>query len=217
MGHQHKPITCISFLKTPSSSTKSPGHGKKISSSSYSFELGRAPNGMYVNCCSKCLNNQVVKARGPAFPDKYRQSAASRSCFELDTVSSENKTALPLFHPKYSLVDKPLRRRKTGDKRSSLYWGQKMLLSLILIFQCLEWPQPIFWVFVFPVHAFEVGFHRVTSQKTEEGERGGNVVPRESFCKKGHERVAKARETRAQASSQCGAAQRGVSKRVFTF
>lgn len=169
---------------------------------------------MYVNCCCKCLNNQVVKARGPAFPDKYGRSAASRGCFELDTVSSENKMALPLFHPEYPLVDKPLRRRKTGDKRSVLYWGQKMLLALILIFQCLQWPRPIFWVFVFPVHAFEVGFRRVTSQKTEEGERGGNVVPRESFCKKGHERVAKAREARAQASSRCGAVQRGCRKEL---
>ena len=211
---------------------------------------------MYVNCCSQCLNKQVVKARGPAFPDKYRRSAASWGCFELDTVSSENKTTLLLFHLKYPLVrkiswwrkwqptpvflpgkshgqrslagysprgrkesdmteharthplvDKPLRR--AGDKRSFLYWNSKMLLTPVLTCQSFEWPQHIFWVFVLPVHAFEVGFHRVTSQKTEKGEGGRNAATPGVFLQEGPGASGKDAGGPGTASSKPRAARRG--------
>lgn len=80
---------------------------------------------MVVNRCSKCLNNQVVKTRGLAFPDNHRQTAASPGCFELDTVSDESKTTSPLFHLKYPLVGEPLRSRRTGDKKNFLDLGQR--------------------------------------------------------------------------------------------
>ena len=60
-----------------------------------------------------------------------------------------------------------------------------MLLFPVLTFQCLEWPQHIFLGLRLPVHAFEVDFHIVTSQKTEKGERGRNVATPGVFLQEG--------------------------------
>ena len=60
-----------------------------------------------------------------------------------------------------------------------------MLLTPALTCQSFEWPQHIFWVFVLPVHAFEVGFHRVTSQKAEKGEGGRNAATPRVFLQEG--------------------------------
>ena len=108
----------------------------------------------------------------------------------------------------HALVGKPLRR--TEDERSFLYWDSKMLFSPVLTFQCLEWPQHIFWVFVLPVPAFEVDFHRVTtSQKTEKGERGRNVATPGVFLQEGPGASGKDEGGQGTASSKPRAAQRG--------
>ena len=120
-------------------------------------------------------------------------------------VAESDMTEHARTHP---LVGKPLRR--TEDKRSFLYWDSKMLFSPVLTFQCLEWPQHIFWVFVLPVPAFEVDFHRVTtSQKTEKGERGRNVASPGVFLQEGPGASGKDEGGQGTASSKPRAAQRG--------
>ena len=88
---------------------------------------------MYVNYCSKCLNNQVVKARGPVFPDKYRRSAASRGCFEMDMARGEQKD-LASISPQVSTGWGAPEKEEDRDTRNVLFGGQKMLLAYALIF-----------------------------------------------------------------------------------